>query len=196
VLPNPTDTTPPAPATRRRGLLSRFRRADDGAFAIEFGFIAPLFLGLIFGILEVALTFWSTQILETAVANAARSIYTGSFQSGTASSTPAEQQAALKKFKDAVCANVAGVFDCKARVSVDVQRFTSFSGTTITPPVKNGVYDVSSYGYNPPGANEICVVRASLEYPVFVNLFGYSTGLRSGNRLIMASSTFRTEPYQ
>lgn len=194
--PNPTALPAPLPDPRRRSAFRRFRRATDGALAVEFGLIAPLFLGLIFGILEVALTFWSTQILETAVSNAARSIYTGSFQTGTANVTPLDQQKALAKFKDSVCANVAGVFDCKKRVSVDVQRYTNFSGTTITPPVKNGVYDTSSYGYNPPGPNEICVVRASLEYPVFVNMFGYSTGLRSGNRLIMASSTFRTEPFQ
>ena len=40
-------------------LLQRFRRADTGALAVEFGLIAPFFLGLLFGILEVALTFWS-----------------------------------------------------------------------------------------------------------------------------------------
>jgi hypothetical protein len=39
------------------------------------------------------------------------------------------------------------------------------------------------------------VVRASMEYPVYVNLIGYSTGLASGKRLIMASATFRTEPF-
>lgn len=173
--------------------VRRFRGATDAATAIEFGFVAPIFFGLIFGIIEIALTFWSTQILETAVANASRQIYTGTFQT---SSSNANAAVALVNFKNAVCAQVAGVFNCQQRVSVDVQRYTSFGSAPIRLPVTNGVYDTSSYGYNPPGSNEICVVRASLEYPVYVNLFGYSTGLRNGNRLIVASSAFRTEPYQ
>jgi Flp pilus assembly pilin Flp len=182
-------------ATERRKprLLARFRRSDSGALAVEFGLIAPFFLGLLFGILEVALTFWSTQVLETAVANAARQIYTGTFQRGSANLTQAE---ALVEFKKNVCANVTAVFDCGKLIRVDVQKFDTYSTAVMTPPVKNGVFDTSSFGYNPPGADEICVVRAAMEYPVYVNIFGYNTGLKSGNRLIMASSTFRTEPYQ
>lgn len=179
-------------ARSRFSSLRRFRKAESGALAVEFGLIAPFFLGLIFGILEVALTFWSTQILETAVANAARQIYTGSFQS---SSSNADPTIALANFKNLVCANVTGVFNCQRLVSVDVQKFNSFSTSSMALPIRNGRYDTSGYGYNPPGSNEICVVRASLEYPVYVNLFGYSTGLASGNRLIIASSSFRTEPY-
>lgn len=172
--------------------FGRFQRAEGGALAVEFGLIAPFFLGLIFGILEVALTFWSTQILETAVANAARQIYTGTFQSSTSNADPT---IALANFKNLVCNNVTGVFNCQRLVSVDVQKFNSFSTSSMALPINNGRYDTSAYGYNPPQSGEICVVRASMEYPVYVNLFGYSTGLSSGNRLIMASSSFRTEPY-
>lgn len=177
----------------RRGLFASFRRADSGALAVEFALISPFFFGLLFGILEIALTFWSTQVLETAVANAARQIYTGTFQQG---STTLNQTQALAKFKDLVCASVTAVFNCQQRVRVDVRKFSTYGGTTLPPPVTAGVFDTSSFGYNPPGSNEICVVRAAMEYPVYVNLFGYATGLRSGNRLVMASSAFRTEPYQ
>ena len=175
-------------------LLQRFRRADRGALAVEFGLIAPFFLGLLFGILEVALTFWSTQVLETAVANAARQIYTGSFQNGSTSTDPAVE---LARFKDLVCGNVTAVFNCRQLVRVDVKRDNSYASASgsVTGPVTNGVFDTSSFGYDPPRRNEICVVRAAMEYPVYVNLFGYSTGLRSGNRLIMASSAFKAEPF-
>lgn len=179
--------------TGKGGVLARFRRADKGVLAVEFALIAPFFFGLLFGILEVALTFWSTQVLETAVANAARQVYTGSFQQGSSS---LNQTQALAKFKNLVCANVTAVFDCQRLIYVDVRKFSTYSGSTVSPPVSNGVFDTSGFGYNPPGANEICVVRAAMEYPVYVNLFGYSTGLRNGNRLVMASSAFRTEPYQ
>ena len=177
----------------RSGLLRRFRRADTGALAVEFGLIAPFFFGLLFGILEVALTFWSTQVLETAVANAARQIYTGGFQQGATSMTQAQ---AMAKFKELVCANVTAVFNCNHLVRVDIQKASSFATASLAVPIKNGAFDTSAFGYNPPGPNEVCVVRAAMEYPVYVNIFGYSTGLRSGNRLIMASAAFMTEPYQ
>ena len=170
----------------------RFRHADGGATAVEFALIAPFFFGLIFGILEVALTFWSSQVLETAVTNAARLVYTGGFQSNGANAVAAT---ALINFKKNVCDNVGAVFNCNKLVSVDIQKFNSFNQTSLTLPISNGRYDTSNYGYNPPGSNQIGVVRASMEYPVIVNVLHYGTGLASGNRLIIASATFRTEPY-
>jgi hypothetical protein len=41
----------------RLGLLRRFARADDGAAAIEFAFVAIPFLILVFAIIELGLTF-------------------------------------------------------------------------------------------------------------------------------------------
>lgn len=178
--------------------MRRFRRSERGALAVEFALISPFFLGLLFGIIEVALTFWSTQVLETAVSNAARQIYTGSFQTTAAnnpSATGYNSATALANFKNLVCANVTAVFNCQRLISVDVRRVAGSTWTAPSAPISNGVYDPSSFGYSPPGKNEICVVRAAMEYPVYVNLLGYATGLRSGNRLVMASSAFRTEPY-
>ena len=182
------------PMRRKPRLLCRFRRAESGALAVEFGLIAPFFFGLLFGILEIALTFWSTQVLETAVANAARQVYTGSFQDSARTLDPAQ---ALAQFKTRVCSNVGALFNCNALVHVDVRRLDHFSSasTELSPPVTDGAFDPSKFRYDPPRRNEICVVRAAMEYPVYVNLFGYATGLRNGNRLIMASSAFKTEPF-
>src|SRR3712207_8656069 len=90
---------------RRRSpwTLRRFRKDQDGATAVEFGLIAVPFLGLLFAIVETALMFWSTQVLETAVANASRTIYTGQFQ-GTNDQNAADIGA---KFKKEVCRHVA-----------------------------------------------------------------------------------------
>ena len=191
--PSPAWRSRDAAKPRKAPLLGRFRRAQSGALAVEFALIAPFFLGLLFGILEVALTFWSTQVLETAVANAARQIYTGTFQRA-GSTTPATE---LERFQKLVCDNVTAVFDCKNMVKVDVRRIDQFSraNVDIEPPITDGAFDPSKFKYDPPQRNEICVVRAAMEYPVYVNLFGYSTGLRNGNRLIMASSAFKTEPF-
>ena len=68
---DPTDT----PA-RPRGLLRRFRRDQRGVTAVEFGMVATPFFALLFAIIETALVFWTTQVLETAVTNASRRVYT------------------------------------------------------------------------------------------------------------------------
>lgn len=184
---------------RRLGLLRRFRREEGGALAVEFGLIAPIFLGLLFGIIEIALMFWTTQVLETAVGNAARQIYTGTFQESSGNNPSGagyNSATALSNFKATVCSNVTALFNCNNLVSVDVQRVSGSTWSAPSSPVTNGVYDPSTFGYNPPGNDEICVVRAAMEYPVYVNLLGYATGLRNGKRLIMASAAFKTEPYK
>src|SRR5215212_11080297 len=101
--------------------LRAFRRDQDGVVAVEFAMVALPFFALLFAILETALLFWSTQVLETAVANAARTIYTGQFQS-TNDQTAADIGT---KFKNEVCKNVTALFPCDApSVHVDVRRFT------------------------------------------------------------------------
>lgn len=182
--------------TRTRGRLPRFRKAEGGATAVEFAFVALPVLLLMFAMLETALIFWSSQVLETAVANASRQIYTGQFQQSAANvGIPPEQR--LANFKQAVCSHVRALFDCNAKLDVDVRSFSSFAEATVPRPIRtsDGTYDPSGFGYMPPTANQIMIVRASLEYPVFVSLLAPFTGLSNGNRLIMASATFRTEPY-
>jgi Flp pilus assembly protein TadG len=179
---------------RRRGfILRRFRRNEEGATAVEFGMIALPFFALLFAIMETALAFWSTQVLETAVADASRLVYTGQFQNDNGGKSAADL---AKEFQRAVCNNVKGLFDCGSMVKVDIRTYTSFPGG-VPQPVNNGAFDTSGFGYQPPGPNQIVVVRAAMEYPVFVSLMNSGqTNLTNGKRLIMASATFRTEPYQ
>src|SRR6266700_4037859 len=51
--------------TSFRILLRRFGRNRRGSAAIQFAFVAPLFFGLLFAIIEVALIFLAGQVLET-----------------------------------------------------------------------------------------------------------------------------------
>ena len=198
-------TRPPRP-NRLSALLAlprRFHRNETGATAIEFGMVSMPFLFLIFAIFEVALAFWSSQILETAVANAGRKLYTGEFQSSstyaTADAGKTVAQTRLNNFKTLVCQNVTAVFNCQTAVSIDVQTFSSFSSANVsTPPKKaDGTYDTSSYTFMDPGASQITVVRASMLYPSITKIPpGPGIMLSTGQRLMMASAAFRTEPYK
>jgi Flp pilus assembly protein TadG len=179
-----------------------FAADEGGATAVEFALIATPFFALLFALGQTAMLFWSTQVLETAVANASRQIYTGQFQSDptNAGLTAAQLQ---QKFKELVCQNVplkdaatpgSGyvLFDC-SKLDVDIQTFGTTWTAPPSSPVSNGVYNPSGYGYQTPGRGQIVVVRASMEYPTIVPMAS-ATGLKSGNQLMMASAAFLTEP--
>lgn len=186
---------PPSPSPA--GRLAAFRRSRDGATAVEFGILALPFLFLMFSILEIAMVFWSTQVLETAVANASRQIYTGQFQSDAGNQNKTAAQLAAN-FKTALCSNITTLFDCN-RVSIDIRNASNFAGATPPSAVKTTgttkTYDASGFTYETVGAKQIALVTAAMEYPVMVRMLATTGGLSNGNRIIMATAAFRTEPY-
>lgn len=59
--------------TRLRILLRRFRRAQSGVAAVEFALAGPIFLLLLLGIMDYSWQMYAKQVLQGAVADAARS---------------------------------------------------------------------------------------------------------------------------
>ncbi len=180
----------PVKPRRRLAIFKRFRRNDDGATAIEFGFVALPFFALMFAIIETAMMFWSSQVLEEAVSTSARKILTGEHQTLYPNPTIAGT-----KLKEAVCARVVAIFDCNAAVKIDVQTFTSYANAQANS-VNAGAMDTSTFAFNPVGPNQITLVRAAMEYSLLFPSFNNSmANLTSGKRAIVASIAFRTEPY-
>ena len=188
----------PEPAKTRlmgtRRLLRRFVKTERGATAVEFAIVGGPFLYLMFAILELGLVFWSSQVLETAVANASREIYTGQFQTSAANANKTDAQLAAQ-FKTNMCNYVKALFDCNAEVSVDIRTAASFSSANSQQATNNGNYDTSNYGYQRVGTRQIGVVTAAMQYKLITRVLPSSSGMPSGYRLIMATSTFKTEPY-
>ena len=104
---------PPSIAPKTN-ILRRFRRNRRGSAAVEFALVAPIFFAVLFAIIELALVFFATQILETVTQDTSRLIMTG--QAQNASYTQAQ-------FKNAVCAKLTVMFDCVNGVSIDVQSY-------------------------------------------------------------------------
>ena len=188
--------TQPAPQ-RRRGLIRRFRRDQDGATAVEFALVITPFLALLLAIIETALMFWTNQILEDAVTQASRQLLTG--QSLAAYPATAGAAANTTKFRDAVCANAPALVDC-GKVQIDVRSYASFSGaqagTSGANPVSGGALNTAGFRYNQTGPGQIVVVRAVLEYDLL--LTQWSTALANiggGRRALVASTTFKSEPF-
>ena len=172
-------------------LLRRFARRQDGAAAVEFALVALPFLALTFAIIETALVFFAGQTLEAAAADAGRLIMTGQAQTG------AFNQDA---FKQAVCDHIYGLFDCKNGVYVDVRTYKDFASSATgvtTSPIQNGKFDPSQVAYNPGGPGDIVVVTLYYQWPIYVTLLGDNlANLNGSQRLLVATSVFRNEPYQ
>src|SRR6202042_2419371 len=119
-------------------LLCRFRRHRRGSAAVEFALVAPIFIGLLFAIIEVALMFFASQVLETVTQASARYLLTGQAQSGGLTQA---------QFKTYVCSQIPALFTC-ANVQVNVQSYPSFASI-----INSSVYDSSG---NFVGATNYC----------------------------------------
>ena len=113
-------------ATTFRTTWRRFRRNRRGSAAVEFALVAPVFFALLFAIIETAIVFFASQVLETVTQDSARMIMTG--QAQTAAYTPAQ-------FKANICGRIVALFDCTNGIYVDVQSYTAFG--TVTSPTRS-----------------------------------------------------------
>lgn len=198
----PATPSPRPPRRWRRALLARFRKDRSGVAAVEFALVALPFFGIIFAILEISLHFWANQVLETMVSDASRRIYTGQFQQGNAATTDEAQL--LDRFKRLMCLETvdgaerprAALFNCMADVKLDIRARDDFPDRIEVPTLDSSTnrLDTRGWGYRPSQPREIVVVRAALEMPLFVSVFGRGN-LGNGRNLIMATAVFRNEPF-
>jgi len=193
---SPTDTVERTSA-KPRG-LTRFRRSQSGATAVEFGLLAMPFMMLMAAIIETAMMLWTSQVLEESVSVAARSLLTGMSRTEYAGATPA---ANTEAFRQKVCDNATALIDC-AKLKIDVRSYGSFAaaktGIDASNPVQGGTLNTTGFGYNQPAAEQIVVVRAVLEYSLFFTQWDWNKALANiggGKHAIVASATFRTEPF-
>jgi Flp pilus assembly protein TadG len=174
---------------RQSRFVQRFVRAQGGAAAVEFALVAAPFLALLFAIIETALVFFAGQTLEYAVTQSGRLIMTGQADAGGFDQTA---------FKNQVCARIIALFDCENTLYVNVQKSSTFaSASTATPYDAGGQFDKTKMSYDPGNPGDIVVVSVYYQWPIYVSLFGDNLSNQSGgNRLLVATSVFRNEPYK
>jgi len=154
---------------------------------VEFALVAvPLFL-LIFGILEVGIVLWATFELENATEDAGRLIRTGQVYS---------QDLSESQLKTRVCDRTTVLFDCESKLRLDVRSGQNFAGLTMPSPLDNENNLKDDFTYTPGGSNDVVVITTFYEWPL-INLISEAGfgNLGNGNRLLRASSVFRSEPY-
>jgi Flp pilus assembly protein TadG len=171
-----------------RSVFRRFRRSRQGSAAVEFALVAPVFFALLFAIVETALMFFASQVLETITQDSARMIETGQAQSAS------YDAAAFKT--NVVCPQIVALFTCN-NIYVDVKSYSSFTTVTINSEIDaTGSFTSGNLKYCPGNAGDIVVVRLFYQWPLFVTGLGYNISNLAGNqRLLVATAAFRNEPF-
>ncbi len=165
-----------------------------GSAAVEFALVTPLFLALVFSILEAGWYFFVNSAVEEANALAARLIRTGQAQDGGVS---------RDAFYDKIC-NVVDTFgDCSETLTIDITSFSSFGALAADlsspvcrdksdPTIQGVQFDETDYG----GQRDIVRVRVCFLYKPVNPALGLSLGRApDGRRKVISVSIFRNEPF-
>jgi Flp pilus assembly protein TadG len=175
-------------------MLRRFGRNRRGSAAVEFALIAPIFIALLFAIIEVSLMFFAGQALQTINENAARLI-----QTGQAQPLYPDVNTYLTQL---ICNPTPALFTCGPLngstngISVDVKSYPSFSNVSISSQIVGGNFDTSTLSYSLGGSCDVVVARLFYKWPLYVSGLGFNISNLNGNqRLLVATAVFRNEPY-
>jgi Flp pilus assembly protein TadG len=181
-------------------ILRRFRRSRRASAAVEFALVAPIFFGLLFAIIETAVVFFASQVLETITQDSARVIGTGQSQSGLVTGC-ATTGCTQGQFQAYVCTQVPALFNSTncSGLYVDVESCPSASGFSCvafnSQIASNGTF-INNMQFNPGGPGYIVVVKLFYIWPLYVTGLGYNIANLSGSqRLLTATAVFKNEPY-
>ena len=168
-------------------LLSRFRRAESGATAIEFSMIALPFFMLLYAIIDISLVFFATTTLENGIVGAARQIRTGTVQANGMTAA---------QFRALVCNQISMLLSCDARLGIDVRTYSGF-GNVIKPAALDANGNLTGdLSFDPGSPGDVVVVRAYYTWPILMPMMGQSfSNMAGGNRLLEANIAFRNEPF-
>lgn len=181
-----------APPLRHRRLFSsnlqhRLRKDRRGIASLEFAVVATPFLALLLALIETMLIFFATLTLENGVAEAARQIRTGQAQVGNFTQ---------QDFRNEICDRVGFMLDCGSRMELDVRTFDGFGNVQMPPPLNDQGEFQTNYVFDPGQEGDVVVVRVFYSYPTLLPLLGDGMANMAGqNRLLVASSVFRNEPF-
>ena len=170
-------------------LARRYRSGKRGAVAVEFAFVALPFIFIIFSVFEIALILLLYSTLENGMADAARTIRTGSLQNtGTATAT---------SFRNTICAQLGWLqSDCQVNLQVDVRTMAQFTNPSEPDPFSTGTFDATKVQFTPGAQGSIVLVRAFYQWPLIMPVMNKALSRNSnGVAIVTAVTTFRNEPY-
>jgi Flp pilus assembly protein TadG len=172
-----------------------FFRCRKGATAVEFALVAAPFLALLVAILQSALVFFASRVLDEVTEEASRYIMTGQAQQGSVT------QAGFKTY---VCtgsntsALVSALFTC-SNIMINVQNYADFASAGTSSPTLTFNPDgtvSNTWNYNTGNPGDIIVVQVMYQWPVVLGPLSMNlSNLSNGNRLLVSNAIFKSEPY-
>ncbi|MFN3931969.1 MAG: TadE/TadG family type IV pilus assembly protein [Brevundimonas sp.] len=177
--------------TRRgHGRTGRFCRkllqARDGAAAVEFAIVALPFFFMLFAIIEVAVIFILSSLLENGTIETGRLVRTGqaSAQGMTATQFQANLCSRMSVFAD----------ECATRATVDVRVIPQFN---VSPPdpLNGPTFNPSGLTYTNGQPGNLMLVRVWYRHPLLTTFLSQSLSrLDDDTAFLTATTAFRNEP--
>lgn len=172
-----------------------FAVCQKGATALEFALVAAPFLALLVALFETALVFFAGRVLDEVTEEASRYILTGQAQQANMTQS---------QFANYVCTSadtatlVSALFNCN-NLMVNVQNYTDFaSASTAAPSLTfntNGAV-TNTWNFSPGSPGSIVVVQLMYQWPIILGPLGFNlSNLSNGNRLLVSTAVFKSEPY-
>ena len=169
---------------RLRASFCPVLRDESGAAMIEFALVAPPFVLLLIGTLEVSLMFFTDAVIEGAAKEAARQIRTGNVQNSANPETA---------FREKLCEELFGVIDC-TKVAFNVQTFANFGAVSMPVEIDEDG-EIVNTGFLPGGASAVTVVRAMYRWQFFTPLIDEAMPTGFGGHMLVSTVAFQNEPY-
>lgn len=159
----------------------------QGVTAIEFSLLALPFIMFVIGIIELAMMFAGTFLLQGSVSEAARLIRTGQVQQSVGGD-PREI------FRETLCAEARILLDCD-RVQFDVRTIERFRDAGARAGIdEDGNLENTSFEAG--GVSDIVIVRAAYLYPLMTPMIGrFFADYPNNRKLLLSTVVFQTEPY-
>ncbi|MEM9724748.1 MAG: TadE/TadG family type IV pilus assembly protein [Pseudomonadota bacterium] len=157
----------------RRGWFGRWRRRRDGSISIEFAFLGPVFLLLLFGIVELVLVSLSGTSVRVGLQDVARDIRVGQAQCITDADV-----------RERVCQQ-GFLFNCQQNIAIDRARFSAGPGADA----------VAVAQFSDLQANDVVLITADYDYAVINPLLTPFLGDGSGVVPVTGGVVFKSENF-
>lgn len=182
----------------------RFRRDEEGATAVEFALVAPIFLVFVLGIMDLSGFYFVQGQLQNAVEQASRQIRVG--EASIIGTGDTEKQ----NFRDLVCGHIHTVLinNCSTDLLVQVQSVDTSDGSggdfgdlgdgRIDDTDMDGDIDWDDTNYDPGEGGHAVVATVYYVYNFLIPQMAVLTGGAVGDHdfvAISASTAFRNEPW-
>ncbi|MEO1014191.1 MAG: TadE family protein [Pseudomonadota bacterium] len=170
----------------------RFSSDARGAAALEFAIVGPVFIALIMSLFELGLMMFKISMVDLAVSQATKFIYTGAVQSGT----PTQEE--IGEF---ICSRAVVLRDCENNITVELTAIGSFNAPpeNDAPCVDSRNPDLNpTVAYDTGSGSQIMFMRVCVTTDVLTPGLGLGLALNSTDTdraQIVSSVAFMNEPF-